>query len=145
MRQAENKESVLSENLKLEGNHIEKAQNTGNIQQTSAKKSEITAADLSVQEIEYICGQITPKAIRTYFQQYPQEFAKIRPGIRAASLPDDMTIQLVTKNISRRFVSSFINKHLSVWRKEMKEYQYMLEKKGEPPQKAQLVKKTKLI
>lgn len=139
MRQAENKESALYGNGETEDNHIGKVQNAGDIQQTPAKKSEITAADLSVQDIEYICGQITPKAIRTYFQQYPQEFAKIRPGIRAASLPDDMTIQLVTKNISKRFVSSYINKYLSAWRKEIKEYQYMLEKKGESPQKAQLM------
>lgn len=86
MRQAENKESALYGNGETEDNHIGKVQNAGDIQQTPAKKSEITAADLSVQDIEYICGQITPKAIRTYFQQYPQEFAKIRPGIRAASL-----------------------------------------------------------
>lgn len=138
MRQAENRESTLYENTETGNDDVEKMQNVGSLQQAPAKKKEITAVDLSVQEIEYICGQITPKAIRTYFQQYPQEFAKIRPGIRATSLPDDMTIQLVTKNISKRFISSLINKHLSVWAKEIKEYQNVLEKKGESHQKALL-------
>lgn len=138
MRQAENKESALYGNTEKGDNNIGKMQNAGSLQHEPVKKNKITAADLSIQEIEYICGQITPKAIRTYFQQYPQEFAKIRPGIRATSLPDDMTIQLVTKNISKRFISSFINKHLSVWTKEIKEYQNVLEEKGESPQKALL-------
>lgn len=138
MRQAENKESALYGNTEKGDNNVEKMQNAGSLQHEPVKKNDITAAALSVQEIEYICGQITPKAIRTYFQQYPQEFAKIRPGIRATSLPDDMTIQLVVKNISKRFISSFINKHLSVWTKEIKEYQNVLEKKGESPQKALL-------
>ena len=138
MRQAENKKGTLYGNTKMGDYDTGKMQNAGSLRQSSAKKNEITAADLSAQEIEYICGQITPKTIRTYFQQYPQEFAKIRPGIRATSLPDDMTIQLVTKNISKRFVSSLINKYLSVWREEIKEYQYVLEMEGESPQKALL-------
>lgn len=138
MKQAENTVSTLHGSTQVGDNHVEKIQNVGSLQQAPAKKNEITAIDLSAQEIEYICGQITPKEIRIYFQRYPQEFAKIRPGIRATSLPDDMTIQLVTKNISKRFISSFINKHLSAWRQEIKEYQSILEKKGESHQRALL-------
>lgn len=51
-------------------------------------------------------------------------------------MPDEMAIQLVIKNSTKRFVSSFINKYLSVWRQEIKEYQEELEMKRESPQKA---------
>lgn len=61
MRQAENEKGVLYGNTEMGDHDTGKRQNVSGIQQASAKKHEITASDLSVQEIAYICGQITPK------------------------------------------------------------------------------------
>ena len=71
MRQKEYEKGALYGNTETGNHDAGKRQNEGGLQQVSPKKDEITSADLSAQEIEYICGQITPKAIRTYFQRYP--------------------------------------------------------------------------
>lgn len=119
-------------------NDTDNAQNINVMQQSSGQEGGISASGFSDKEIEYICQQITPRKIRAHFQQYPQEFAKIRPGIRAASLSDDMTIQFVSKNITKKFISSYINRQLSAWKREINECQKTLEEKGESHQKALL-------
>lgn len=94
--------------------------------------------NLTDEEIEYICQQISPKVIRDYFQRYPKEFSKIRPGFRVASLSDDDTIALVCKNITKSFVSSLIEKRINYWREEIHNYQKSLEQKGDSAEKALL-------
>ena len=98
----------------------------------------LSISDLSEEEIDYICRQITPYRIRTYFKRYPKEFNKIFPGFRVTHLSDESTIMLVRKNITKDFVASFIRKQLDGWRQEIEEYRKVLEKKGESPQMAML-------
>lgn len=98
----------------------------------------ISISDLSEEEINYICQQITPNRIRAYFKRYPKEFNKIFPGFRVTHLSDDNTIMLVRKNITKDFVTSFIRKQLGIWSQEIEEYRKELEEKGESPQRAML-------
>lgn len=48
--------------------------------------SVLSISDLSEEEINYICRQITPYRIRAYFKRYPKEFNKIFPGFRVTHL-----------------------------------------------------------
>lgn len=98
----------------------------------------ISISDLSEDEIDYICQQITPNRIRAYFKRYPKEFNKIFPGFRVTHLSDDNTIMLVRKNILKNFITSFIRKQLGSWNQEIEEYRKSLEEKGESPQMAML-------
>ena len=98
----------------------------------------ISISDLSEDEIDYICQQITPNRIRTYFKRYPKEFNKIFPGFRVTHLSDESTVMLVRKNIMKDFIASFIRKQLGEWRQEIEEYRRGLEEKGESPQRAML-------
>lgn len=104
--------------------------------QMRGNDSTIFMSDLSEEEIDYICQQITPHKIRSYFKRYPKEFNKIFPGFRVTHLSDESTIMLVRKNIMKDFIALFIRKQLDEWRQEIEEYRTMLEEKGETPQKA---------
>lgn len=104
--------------------------------QMKEKDSFFSIADLSEEEIDYICQQITPHKIRSYFKRNPKEFNKIFPGFRVTHLTDENTIMLVKKNITKDFIASFIRKQLDNWRREIGEYQRMLEEKGESHQRA---------
>lgn len=95
-------------------------------------------SELSEEEIDYICQQITPYKIRAYFKRYPKEFNKISPGFRVTHFSDENTIVLVKNNIKKDFVASFIRKQLDEWRREINEYRKTLEEKGESPSMAML-------
>lgn len=131
MKQPEKSLNHLKENEAAKIGNNDNAENVNSLQQTLRETGRILVNDLSEKEIEYICMKITPRKIRVYFQRHPQEFNKIRPGSRAASLSDDMTVMLVRKNIAKDFIASFITKQLDVWRLEIEKYQKMQEEKGE--------------
>ena len=130
MKQPEKSLNHLKENEAAKIGNNDNAENVNSLQQTLRETGRILVNDLSEKEIEYICMKITPRKIRVYFQRHPQEFNKIRPGSRAASLSDDMTVMLVRKNIAKDFIASFITKQLDVWRLEIEKYQKMQEEKG---------------
>ena len=67
MREAENKEDALKKDVETGKNDSGKRQNEDRLQKAFVK-NEIITADLSVQEIDYICRKITPKAIRAYLR-----------------------------------------------------------------------------
>ena len=131
MKQPEESINHLKENEAAKTGNNDNAENVKSLQQTLRETGRILVNDFSEEEIEYICMKITPRKIRVYFQRHPQEFNKIRPGSRAASLSDDMTVMLVRKNITKDFIASFITKQLDVWRLEIEKYQKMREEKGE--------------
>lgn len=72
----------------------------------------IAIKDLSTNEITYICSYISPKEIKKYFGKFPKDFARIKPGFRAAGLSDDEAINTVVKNVSSGFVENFVTKWL---------------------------------
>ena len=130
MKHIEKSDYNLKENEEEKTRNNDDAENVNSLQQTLKGKGRILVDDFSQEEIEYICMKITPKKIRAYFQKYPKEFNKVRPGSRAASLSDDTTVMLVRKNITKDFVASFIIKQLDIWRLEIERYQRMQEEKG---------------
>lgn len=89
-------------------------------------------------EIQYICHRITPKKIRMYFQKNPKEFTAIYHGFRAGTLSDDDTVSCVYKNIRKQFIKSFIEKNISQWLKEIRDFRNKLEKKNILPDEALL-------
>lgn len=131
MKQPEESINRLKENEAAKTGNNDNAENVNSLQQNLRKTGRILVNDLSEEEIEYICMKIAPRKIRVCFQRHPQEFNKIRPGSRAASLSDDMMVMLVRKNITKDFIASFITKQLDVWRLEIEKYQKMREEKGE--------------
>lgn len=138
MKQLEKSNYDLKGNEEAKTRNDDNVENVNSLQKTLEEKGKASVSDLSEEEIEYICMKITPKKIRAYFQQYPQEFSKIRSGIRAASLSDDMTVMLVRKNITKNFVASFINMQLDVWKREIEKYYKIQEEKGESGSRALL-------
>ncbi len=98
----------------------------------------ISISELSEEEVDYICRQITPYRIRAYFKRYPKEFNKIFPGFRVTHLSDESIIMLVRKNVKKDFVASFIRKQLDEWKQVIEEERKTLEEKGESPQRAML-------
>ena len=89
-------------------------------------------------EIQYICYCITPKRIRIYFQKKPKEFHAIHSGFRAEALSDDDTVSCVYKNIRKQFIASFIEKNISQWLQEIRDFRNELEEQGILPDEALL-------
>ena len=56
--------------------------------QMKENDSVFSIANLSEEEIDYICQQITPHRIRLYFKRNPKEFNKIFPGFRVTHLTE---------------------------------------------------------
>lgn len=65
-------------------------------------------SQLEDKELEIICGVITPKEIRNFFQRNPKEYNKIWK-VRAIKLSDDAVISIVCRNRKSAFISDFIN------------------------------------
>lgn len=51
-------------------------------------------AKLNKSEIEYLCRRMSPKEIKSYFQKFPKDFTRIRPGFRPNALSDDDAIKI---------------------------------------------------
>lgn len=94
--------------------------------------------NFSEAEIQYICHRITPKRIRMYFQKNPKEFTAIYHGFRAGTLSDDDTVSCVYKNIKKQFIISFIEKYISQWLQEIRNFRNELEEQGISPDEALL-------
>jgi hypothetical protein len=71
-------------------------------------------------EVRYVCSIIPLQDSVGYFKQYPKEFAKIMPGFRATSLKtQEQVAGILFKGRNQRFVSSFLEKHISRWLDEI--------------------------
>jgi hypothetical protein len=77
---------------------------------------------LTEDEARYICSVIPYEHTINYFQQNPKEFAKIRPGFRAKAISKSDASRLLFNNHNRRFVSVFIEEHVSDWLSQIKEH-----------------------
>lgn len=70
---------------------------------------------LSSEEIQLICASIPHGDVIKYFKKNPKEFSKIRPGFRPATVTPKDATRLLTNNISRHFISSFVEKIIEMW------------------------------
>jgi len=77
---------------------------------------------LTEEEVHYICSVIPLQDSVYYFKKYPKDFAKIMPGFRATSIKSQERVSgVLFRNRNQRFISSFIEKHISIWIDEIQE------------------------
>lgn len=77
---------------------------------------------LTKDETSYICSVIPYQDTIKYFNNNPNQFAKIRPGFRAKTISKEDARKLLFKYRSRNFVSVFIEKHISKLLVEIQEH-----------------------
>ena len=75
--------------------------------------------NLSDEEIAYICQQIGGSKFKKYYSQNPNKFAEIKPGFRVNSITDSEAVSLAINNKKKTFISSFINKQIEEWIREI--------------------------
>ena len=93
---------------------------------------------LTKPEIEYLCRQMAPKEIRSYFQKFPKDFTRIRPGFRPTSLSDEDAINLIIRHSDKPFIWSYIENTVKIWLSEIESYIEDTVQKGSSPEEALL-------
>ncbi|MGC7871813.1 hypothetical protein ACPUYX_09830 [Desulfosporosinus sp. SYSU MS00001] len=73
-------------------------------------------------EINYICSIIPYQDKIRYFNKNAKEFNKIRPGFRAKSISEAEATRLLISNISKHFISDFIEKKIDIWLTQIKDH-----------------------
>ncbi|SDZ53071.1 hypothetical protein SAMN05421736_1164 [Evansella caseinilytica] len=76
---------------------------------------------LTEDEARYIISVIPLQDTVSYFKHNPKQFSQIRPGFRATSISKVDASNLLFSKRSRKFVSSFIEKHISKWLSQVQE------------------------
>lgn len=76
-------------------------------------------SSLSEEEYKKICSVIPHNIIVGYFQKNPKEFSKIRPGFRAAAVQNKDAIRLLVTYRERGFISSFVERIVNDWLKDI--------------------------
>ena len=89
---------------------------------------------LTKAEIEYLCRQVAPREIRSYFQKFPKDFTRIRPGFRPNSLSDEDAINLMIRNSEKPFIWSFIENTVKIWLGEIDSYIKDVIQQGSSPE-----------
>jgi len=77
---------------------------------------------LSEDEVRYVCSVIPMDAAITYFRSNPKDFAQVMSGFRVKSLKEKEVFELLFKYHNKRFISSFIENHISRWFEEINEH-----------------------
>lgn len=96
-------------------------------------------AKLNKSGIEYLCRQMSPKEIKSYFQKYPKDFTRIRPGFRPNALSDDDAINLMIRFSDKPFIWSFIENTVRLWFSEIDAFRKEQEKNGATPEESLLM------
>ncbi|CAM3710544.1 hypothetical protein [Marinicrinis lubricantis] len=76
---------------------------------------------LTEDEARYIISVIPLQDTVSYFKHNPKQFAQIRPGFRATTISKVDASKLLFSYRRRKFVSSFIEKHISKWLSQIQE------------------------
>ncbi len=79
-------------------------------------------AQLSEDEVRYICSVIPHKETVYYFKQNPKNFAKIMPGFLPTKRSQEEACALLFRHRKQPFIDSFIEKHISRWLEEIQEH-----------------------
>lgn len=77
---------------------------------------------LTEDEAQYICSVIPYEHTINYFKNNPKEFAQIRPGFRAKAISKSEASRLLFNYRNRKFVSVYIEEHISNWLSQIKEH-----------------------
>lgn len=86
--------------------------------------------NLTNEDIKYICAVIPYQETAAYFRKNPKEFTKIRPGFRVKSLNEDMFTRILYEFRAKDFISSYLNKHIERWIKEIDAELVKVKEKG---------------
>lgn len=70
---------------------------------------------LTEEELEYICSVIPYADVVKYFNTYPKEFGKIRPGFRPKSIKKGETAHFLFNNHEKLFINKFLEKTIEQW------------------------------
>lgn len=76
---------------------------------------------LTKEEVRFICSIVPYQDTVRYFKSNPKEFHKIRPGFRVKAVSKTDATKLLVGNISKHFISDFIEKHISLWLTQIEE------------------------
>lgn len=85
---------------------------------------------LTKTDIEYLCRQMSPKDIRSYFQRYSKDFTHIKPGFRPTALSDDDVINLMIRYSDKPFIWSYIKNIVKIWFSEIDDFRKKKEENG---------------
>lgn len=85
---------------------------------------------LTEDEIRYVCSVIPQIRVSDYFRHNPKEFAKICPGFRPNAISRINVGDLLFRNRNNGFVSSFIERNISIWLRQIQEYLDQCMKEG---------------
>ena len=88
-------------------------------------------SSLSEDEYRKICSVIPHNIIVGYFQKNPKEFSKIRPGFRATAIQNKDAIKLLVNYRERGFISSFVERIVSDWLKDIQSVIQKYQSNGE--------------
>jgi hypothetical protein len=75
--------------------------------------------ELIENDLKYICSVIPYEETTKYFNKYPKEFSKIKPGFRVTSLNEKEVTEILFFFRNKPFISTFIVKHINIWLKEI--------------------------
>lgn len=89
--------------------------------------------------IEYLCRQMSPKEIKSYFQKFPKDFTRIKPGFRPNALSDDDAINLMIRHSDKPFIWSFIENTAKRWLSEIDDFRKEQEKNGATTEESLLI------
>ena len=87
-------------------------------------------AELSNDEIKYICERMHFPSVRQYFQKNPKEFNKLKPGFTVKKMSDENTLAFLLKYSHTPFVQSLIKGIVTDWLSQIEENLNMLKKQG---------------
>ncbi|AJQ25678.1 hypothetical protein [Pelosinus fermentans] len=79
-------------------------------------------SQLTEDEVRYICLVVPYQHTKDYFSKNPEEFAKIHPGFRGNKISEATARKLLFDFSSKRFISYFIEKHISDWLSQIKKH-----------------------
>lgn len=87
-------------------------------------------AELSNDEIKYICERMHLPSVRLYFQKNPKEFNKIRPGFTVKKMSDDDTLSFLMRFSHKPFVQALIINAVTDWLSQIQENLDLLKEQG---------------
>lgn len=87
-------------------------------------------AELSENEIKYICERMSFPDVRYYFQKNPKAFNKIKPGFTVKRMSDEDTLSFLMKFSKKPFVQSYISNVVNEWLSQIQENLDILKEQG---------------
>ncbi|MDO4542971.1 MAG: hypothetical protein Q4C01_00345 [Clostridia bacterium] len=85
---------------------------------------------LTLEEKSIICGIITGRAFKELFMKEELELLKINKGFSVKAMSEELALSTAISNVDSPFISTYINKSVDAWIKEIKENINKLESEG---------------